>query len=195
MPALGLRDLRWLVISGLFALGGLPAARSADDGAAAMHQSAPPVWVTWQGAEADKGASAWFLTRFVRHDIKIREVEPGLLDMGAGEPFDVPQAKFRRRHQSSVYEQLLQAYPVDDPVVGRIGEIIHDMEINLWRPKKFAESALIQNATLELARKRGDNRIPLNCYIAWFDSIYAQMKQQEALDSLPDFPSLCSARK
>jgi hypothetical protein len=185
----------WQVLLALVAASGFADAVNAADNSLPMHQNASPVWVTWRGTEADKGASAWFLTRFVRRDIRIREVEPGLLDLGTGEPFDVPQANFRRRHQSSVYEQLLQTFPVEDPIVRRIGEILRDIEINLWRPKKFAESALIQKATVALAEKRGDNWIPLDCYIAWFDSIYVQMKARGTLDSLPEFPSLCTSKK
>ena len=162
---------------------------------AGARANAPQTWVTWRGIEADKGASAWYLTRFVRSDVKFREVEPGLLDLGDGKPFDVPQAQHRRTHQNAVYEQLQLAYPTDDRSAKRIGEIIHDIEINLWGPKKFAESDRIQKATMDLAESRGDGWIPLNCYVQWFDAIYSRLNRVGNLDSVPDFPDTCLLKK
>jgi hypothetical protein len=156
--------------------------------------SAPAIWVTWKGAEPDKGASAWYLKRFVRRDVRFREVDSGLLDLGAGTPFDVPQAQFRRTHQLSVYEQLAQTYPVDDPVARKLGDIIHDIEINLWRPKKFPESHIIETAALEYARSRADGAIPISCYIEWFELIYSKLGKDGALKAAPDFPRECGAK-
>ena len=152
------------------------------------------VWVTWKGAEPDKGASAWYLKRFVRHDVRFREVDAGVLDLGAGMPFDVPQADFRRTHKLAVYEQLLLAYPVTDPVAKRIGDIIHDIEINLWRPKKFVESAVIETAAMEYAKSRVDGSIPLSCYVAWFELIHSKLQKDGALAIAPPFPVECGAR-
>jgi len=152
------------------------------------------VWVTWKGAEPDKGASAWYLKRFVRHDVRFREVDAGLLDLGAGMPFDVPQAEFRRTHKLAVYEQLLLAYPVTDPVARRLGDIIHDIEINLWRPKKFVESAVIETAALEYAKSQVDGSIPLTCYVAWFELIYLKLQEGRELAIAPPFPVECGGR-
>jgi len=152
------------------------------------------VWVTWKGAEPDKGASAWYLKRFVRSDVRFREVDPGLLDLGAGMPFDVPQADFRRTHKLAVYEQLQLAYPVADPVAKRLGDIIHDIEINLWQPKKFVESAVIETAAMEYSKSRVDGSIPLPCYVAWFELIYSSLQENGSLAIAPPFSVECGAR-
>jgi hypothetical protein len=163
---------------------------------AAAPDTPSKIWVTWKGAEPDKGASAWYLRRFVRRDIQFREVETGLLDLGEGTPFDVPQAQFRRTHQRAVYEQLQVVYPVDDAAARKLGDIIHDIEINLWRPKKFSESALIETAALEFSKSRKDGWIPLSCYIEWFELIYSKLKEQEGiLRSAPQFPEHCNAQQ
>ena len=150
--------------------------------------------MTWKGAEPDKGASAWYLRRFVRHDVRFREVENGLLDLGAGNPFDVPQAQFRRTHQLSVYEQIARAYPVDDPIASKLGNIIHDIEINLWRPKKYPESNVIETAALEYAKSRVDGAIPISCYVEWFELIYSKLGKDGTLDVAPEFPRECGAK-
>jgi hypothetical protein len=156
--------------------------------------AAPPVnkiWVTWKGAEPDKGASAWYLQRFVRRDIEFREVETGSLNLGPGTPFDVPQAELRRTHQRAVFEQLQLAYPVADDVARKLGNIIHDIEINLWRPKQYPESALIETAAIEFAKTRADGSIPLSCYVEWFELIYSKLKEEGALQAAPQFSGQC----
>jgi len=176
-----------------------PAARAGNEPPSSAKDSTrepspAEVWVTWKGAEPDKGASAWYLKRFVRHDVRFREVDAGLLDLGAGMPFDVPQADFRRTHKLAVYEQLLRAYPVTDPVARRLGDIIHDIEINLWQPKKFVESSVIETAALEYSKSRVDGSIPLPCYVAWFELIYSALQENGALAIAPPFPVECGAR-
>jgi hypothetical protein len=159
--------------------------------------AAPPtakIWVTWKGAEPDKGASAWYLRHFVRRDIQFREVETGLLDLGEGTPFDVPQAQFRRTHQRAVYEQLQLAYPVEDKAAQKLGYIIHDIEINLWQPKKYSESALIERAAMDFSKSRQDGWIPLSCYIEWFELIYSKLGRDGALEVAPAFPRECGAQ-
>jgi hypothetical protein len=151
----------------------------------------PAVWVTWAGIEPDKGASAWYLRRFVRGDIRFRELPVNSIDLGEGEPFDVPQADLRRTQQLSVYEQLLARYPVDDDGARKLGAIIHDIEINLWRPKKFSESAVIEAAAVGFARERKTGSIPLDCYVEWFESIYQRIRAGKPLAEAPDFPADC----
>jgi hypothetical protein len=159
--------------------------------ASAEQPRAPLVWVTWAGIEPDKGASAWYLRKFVRSDIRFRELPPNTVDLGEGEPFDVPQAQLRRTQRLSVYEQILARYPVDDDSAKKLGEIIHDIEINLWRPKKFPESALIEAAAVGFARDQQIDSIPLNCYIEWFESVYQQLRAAKVLSDVPDFPASC----
>lgn len=151
----------------------------------------PQVWVTWAGIEPDKGASAWFLRKFVRADIRFRELPANTLELGEGEPFDVPQAELRRTQRLSVYEQILARYPVEDPAAKKLAAIIHDIEINLWRPKQFPESALIEAAAVKYSREQKTDSIPLDCYIEWFESIYQQMRAGKVLSEAPDFPARC----
>jgi hypothetical protein len=152
---------------------------------------APQVWVTWAGIEPDKGASAWYLRKFVRADIRFRELPANSVELGEGEPFDVPQAELRRTQQLSVYEQILARYPVDDDSAEKLGAIIHDIEINLWRPKKYPESAVIEAAAIGYAREQRANSIPLNCYMEWFESIYQRMRDGKPLAVAPEFPADC----
>lgn len=157
----------------------------------AAEPNAPGVWVTWAGIEPDKGASAWYLRKFVRTDIRFRELPVNTVDLGEGEPFDVPQAELRRTQRLSVYEQILARYPVDDDAAMKLGAIIHDIEINLWRPKKYPESAIIEAAAVDFARARKTDSIPLDCYVEWFESIYQRLRAGKTLAEAPEFPADC----
>jgi hypothetical protein len=158
---------------------------------AAQQPHVPQVWVTWAGIEPDKGASAWYLRKFVRSDVRFRELPPNTVELGEGEPFDVPQAELRRSHRLAVYEQILARYPVEDDIAKKIGAIVHDIEINTWRPKRFPESALIEGAAIGYARDEQTDSIPLSCYIEWFESIYQHLRAGKELTVAPDFPASC----
>lgn len=170
----------------------LSASAVAQDRATPRNPEAPRVWVTWQGAELDKGASAWFLKRFVRTDIVFREVPTGSTDLGEGTPFDVPQAEFRRTHTHAVLETLLQRYPVQDPIVQHLARVMHDVEINYWGQKLYAETDLLESESRRLDEQLPGNHIPLNCYIAWFDDVYAELRGGKTLVQPRALPAACN---
>lgn len=178
-------------VAGWCAVGLLVGLSSTSSDALAAEAQAPQIWVTWRGVEPDKGASAWFVKKFVRSDARFRELAPTSVELGEGEPFDVPQAELRRTHRWSVYEQLMARYPVNDPAARKIGAIIHDIEINLWRPKQYPESALIEAAAIGFAKERKIDAIPLSCYSEWFEAIYQRLRTESVLTQAPHFPADC----
>jgi len=129
-------------------------------------------YVTWQGAEPDKGASMWLIVRHIDPHARILVV-PFEAPLPSGIPFDVPVARYRRTHHASTFESLLRYHPVADPIVQRMAQIIHDIEINLWRPRRFPESIVIENTTLEIAERFGGRNIPVTCFVPLFDGIYS----------------------
>lgn len=167
----------------------------AQEQAVPRTSQAPRVWVTWRGPEPDKGASAWFLKRFVRTDIVFRELPPGTTELGEGTPFDVPQAEFRRTHSHAVFETLLQRYPVQDPAVQRLARILHDVEINLWGAKLFEETAILEDESKRLGERFADGHIPLDCYVAWFDDVYGELKNGQGLSPQRALPAPCKQKE
>jgi hypothetical protein len=161
----------------------------AQEGASGVR--APRVWVTWRGTEPDKGASAWFLKRFVRADIVFRELPTGTTELGEGTPFDVPQAEFRRTHSHAVFETLLQRYPVDDPVLRHLARVLHDVEINMWGAKLFEETAIIEGESKRLGEQFSNGHIPLDCYVAWFDDVYVELRAGQPLEPQRTLPAAC----
>ena len=91
----------------------------------------PQTFASWDIFEADKCASIWLIKRYISPEATIlfysRDDNPpqGIL-------FDTPEAKFRRYHNKSTYETLLEHYELTDPTLIYIGRIIHDIEVNIW---------------------------------------------------------------
>ena len=152
-------------------------------------------WVTWQGREPDRGATAWYIRRFVDRAAVFRELPQGTLDLGVGAPFDVPQSAFRRSAQWTGFELLLAKYPSNDPTIRRLALIVHDIEINLWQPKGYTESVVIEAAARALSAKFPDYNIPIACFIPWFDAIYTELKTRNTLSEPPRVPAECQVSK
>ncbi len=92
-------------------------------------------YVSWEGSEADKGAALWYLRRHVAPQALI-ELLPYGAPLDRGTTFDVPQARYKRTHNSTAFEALLRDYPSADPTIQTMASVIHDIEINAWGAKE-----------------------------------------------------------
>lgn len=110
---------------------------------AATDQKKSLVFATWEDFEADKCASIWLIRRFVAPSAMIRFFPKGEV-IQEGIPFDTPDAELRRYHNRSTFETLLAHYHLSDQKLVLLGKIIHDIEVNTWERKAFAESYQIQ---------------------------------------------------
>lgn len=150
------------------------------------------LYVTWEGTEPDKGASAWFIKRFVDPDAEFRTYPHGS-PVGDGFAFDVPESRFRRGHRFSTYETLLHEYPVSDPVAVRLGTIIHDLEINTWGKAVAWETPFVEKAVIDIRSRYGEKPIPLTCYIAFFDLVYEKMRIVQQNTLILTIPGECGS--
>ncbi|HRZ54294.1 MAG TPA: chromate resistance protein [Candidatus Paceibacterota bacterium] len=99
-------------------------------------------YVTWSTLEPDKLASIWLIKRHLDPEAKF-EFTDREGDLPPGIPFDVPQAEYRRYANHSCFEFILQKHKITDPTLGRIGALIHDLEVNYWGQKRFPESTVL----------------------------------------------------
>src|SRR5471032_426748 len=88
------------------------------------------VWVTRQGVQIDRIASAWLIRRFIDHGAHFKFVpgtgyapQPGELR------FDMFEGEFTHRGDRCTFEVLLGHAGVADPTLTAIGEIIHDIDL------------------------------------------------------------------
>ena len=126
---------------------------------------------TWEVFEADKCASIWLIKRFVDPQAKIKFFPKGEA-ISDGIPFDTPDAQLRRYHNLAAFESILQHYRIDDPVLMHIGEIIHDIEVNTWKQKRFEVSIFVENKIIKIIQQSRNNQELMTEALIFFDSLY-----------------------
>jgi hypothetical protein len=88
------------------------------------------VWVTRQGVQIDRIASAWLIRRFIDPGARFKFVPGAGYVATAGElRFDMFEGEFTHRGDRCTFEVLLVEAGLDDPALGAIGEIIHDIDL------------------------------------------------------------------
>jgi len=116
---------------------GLEAALKQEDTMADNKAVRPPpgplrerLWVTRQGVQVDRIASAWLIRRFIDPDARFKFVpgtgyrpEPGELR------FDMFEGEFTHVGDRCTFEVLLGHAGLDDPALKAIGEVIHDIDL------------------------------------------------------------------
>ena len=139
-------------------------------GAAAPKQA----FVTWDSLEVDKCASIWLIKRLIAPDAQIlfyqREEEPP-----QGIQFDTPEAEFRRYHNRSTYETLLQHYQLNDKNLIHIGRIIHDIEVNTWQRKALDETPRIEFEVKQIILDRQPQSTVKVC-LEYFDKLLSRYR-------------------
>jgi hypothetical protein len=78
----------------------------------------------------DRAACAWLNRRFVDPDAEFVFVgDPDQVPTDAT-PFDMRGVELSHRHGDCTYETILRRYELTDPVLWRIGEIVHEADLD-----------------------------------------------------------------
>lgn len=94
------------------------------------------VFTTWDNICYDRAASVWLIHRFVDSSARFRFEEFGK-KIRTGIPFDVPGAELGRQKNLSCFETVIKKYNINDPGVKEMAKIVHDIDVNIWGPKKY----------------------------------------------------------
>jgi hypothetical protein len=132
------------------------------------------VFATWDIFEADKCASIWLIKRFISPEAEIlfygRDESPP-----QGVQFDTPEARFRRYHNKSTYETLLEHYKLNDNKLVYIGRVIHDIEVNIWERKVMDETHKVETELFEILDDKDPEKTVHAC-LDYFDSFYETVR-------------------
>lgn len=144
---------------------------------AAAQPSKP--FVTYPGMGPDKWASIWLLKRHIRPAQGIH-ILPSNADSTQGILFDHPQGVYKRTQHESTYEALYRSFQPNDKTAQLLGDIINDIEVNLWRPNTQEDSLTIEQGfrTLQRTYMQDPEALPLSCYLSFFDHVYQQLNQK-----------------
>jgi len=85
-------------------------------------------WVTRKDVFIDRIASAWLIKKFI--DPKARFVFLSKDEKCKGAiPFDMYGSEFTHRGEDCTFETLIKAFNLKDPVLRRIADIVHDIDL------------------------------------------------------------------
>jgi len=142
---------------------------------------------------------AWLIKKFIDKNVVFKFFPKGEL-ITEDIPFDVPEAEIRRYHNLSAFEYLMKKYNrplskvnfypiksrmksqfckrsnITDPAVRKIGEIIHDLEINYWGTKSVKDSQKINDAVQKIVADSRSAQESLEKSFIFFDNLFSEFK-------------------
>lgn len=88
------------------------------------------IWATRAGIHIDRAACAWLIRRFVDPDAQFVFVSDPVQVPDGATPFDMRGAELSHHHGDCSFETILRRYELDDPVLWRIAEIVHEADLD-----------------------------------------------------------------
>lgn len=137
----------------------------------------PEVVVTDHGLGPDKWATAWLMARHAVPGATLRVVPQGQPATG-GVAFDVPTSPLRRERDHAAFQTVLEHYRLTDPDLARLAQIVRDIEVNYWGVPDATESPMVESTFRELQQRHGRYAVAPECYLAFYDRVFAALKAQ-----------------
>jgi rhodanese-related sulfurtransferase len=134
---------------------------------------------TEYGLGPDKWASAWLMARRAVPGATLAVVPQGK-PLPAGIAFDVPASPLRRERDHAAFQSIIEHYRLSDPDLARMATIVRDIEVNYWGDPDATESPEVEHAFRELQQRHGRYAVSPECYLTFFDRVYAAIRMQRA---------------
>jgi hypothetical protein len=140
-------------------------------------------WATRQRPHVDRTACAWLIRRFV---------DPGARFVFVGDPVEVPEdatpfdmrgVELSHHDGDCTFETVLRRYELDDPVLWRIAELVHEADLEDDRydaPEAVGLDVLVRG----LSMVRGDEEV-LDLSAPLYDGLYEYFKRSLLLGRDP----------
>ncbi|ASJ76274.1 hypothetical protein IMCC3135_31125 [Granulosicoccus antarcticus IMCC3135] len=131
---------------------------------------------TTDGQGPDKWASVWLIRTFI-NPLPVSLVENPTAVSGVT-TFDMPGASYNRTGTATTYSALMQSYNISDQIAVKLGDIIHDIEINAWNPNQEVYSQLVETAFRQMQLDIGRNKVTQSCYFEFFNRVASGLAAQ-----------------
>lgn len=129
-------------------------------------------WVTRKGIHVDRMASAWLVRRFIDPEARFKFVPGRGYSSEAGEVrFDMFEAEFTHEGDRCTFEVLLARLGPDNPALGPIAQIVHDIDLKDARFDR-PEVTGIERLVAGIAMAHRDDESRLSRGAAVFDDLY-----------------------
>lgn len=127
-------------------------------------------WSTRAGIHIDRAACAWLITRFIDPAAEFVFVAGADDVPPAATPFDMRGVELSHHGGDCTFETILRRYDLDDPVLWRIAEIVHEADIEDGRYD--APEAAGLDTVLRGLSMIGDDRQTMTVTGPVFDGLY-----------------------
>ena len=131
------------------------------------------VWVTREGVQVDRIASAWLIRRFIDPGARFRFVPAKGYSAAPGElRFDMFEGEFTHKGDRCTFEVLIAHTGLSDPALAAIGEIIHDLDL---KDGKYGreEAAGVRSLIAGITASSSDDEQRLVRGAALLDDLYS----------------------
>jgi hypothetical protein len=143
------------------------------------------VWVTRRDMHVDRIASAWLVRRWIDPEARFKFVAPEGYVPEPGEiRFDMYDAEYTHVGDSCTFEVLASTFIPNDPAIGVLAEIVHDIDLKesrFGRPEAAGVQLLIEG--LVAAHPEDETRLERGTLL--FDDLYAAFQARRERSALP----------
>jgi hypothetical protein len=132
-------------------------------------------WATRTGPHVDRTGCAWLIRRFIDPEAEFVFVSDPDEVPDDATPFDMRGADLSHHEGGCTFETILGRYALDDPVLWRIGEVIHEADLEDDRfdaPEAAGLDALMRGLSLV----RSDHEV-LELSAPLYDGLYEYFKR------------------
>jgi hypothetical protein len=137
-------------------------------------------WVTREGVNVDRIASAWLIRRFIDEDARFKFVPARGYRPRTGElRFDMFEAEYTHVGEDCTFQTLQRRFGLRDRGLRAIGEIVHDIDCKddrFSRPETAGAAALIRG----IVQSYEDDRKRLERGAAVLDDLFEFFRKQRA---------------
>lgn len=135
-------------------------------------------WVTRRGVHVDRIASAWLIRRAIDPAATFRFVSPKAHRPADGElRFDMFDAEFTHDGDLCTFEVLRRDFALDDPALGAIAEIVHDIDLKEQRHDR-PETAGVDHLVAGICRSAADDAERIARGATVFDALHAFFRRR-----------------
>ena len=117
-------------------------------------------------------ASAWLIGRFIDREARFKFVPArGYVSAPGEQRFDMYEAEFGHEGGLCTFEVLVQRMGLDDPALGPIGELVHDIDCKDGRYSR-PETAGFAMTVDAIAAAYPDDEVRLARACTWLDELH-----------------------
>ena len=87
-------------------------------------------WATRPSIHVDRAATAWLIARHIDPDAEFVYIDDPADVPGDAIAFDMRGVELTHRGGDVTFETVLKVHQLDDPVLGRIAEIVHEADVD-----------------------------------------------------------------